>query len=219
MMRIMGLLVVGMLVGGCGMVQQPTAKVSDVSMGNMSMKAATLVFNVEVTRTRTAWPCRSPGPTTPSRRAASGSWAARPTSRAPCPPTAARSSPSPSTSTTPTSSRPVQSVRGKSEIPYTADLGLRVDAPVVGTIRVPTQKNGTLKLPHRPERHRPPRRSMTAAVSAAAHTRRTNLPRPVAAGWHGQRRSRWSWNALRIMAIHFVADHATRLLPVLRAVA
>jgi hypothetical protein len=42
----------------------------------------------------------------------------------------------------------VKSVRGLREIPYTADLGLMVDTPLKGTLRVPVQKKGTLALPN-----------------------------------------------------------------------
>ncbi len=41
----------------------------------------------------------------------------------------------------------VKGVRGKSEIPYTADLGFFVKPPVLGKLRLPVQRQGTLKLP------------------------------------------------------------------------
>jgi hypothetical protein len=42
----------------------------------------------------------------------------------------------------------VKSVRGLRKIPYTADLGLMVDTPLTGTLRLPVQKEGTLALPN-----------------------------------------------------------------------
>lgn len=38
-------------------------------------------------------------------------------------------------------------LRGKDEIPYTATLGLSVDTPVLGKLRLPMEKAGTLPLP------------------------------------------------------------------------
>lgn len=43
----------------------------------------------------------------------------------------------------------VRSAMGKSEIPYLAELGLSVDAPVLGVVRVPARTQGTLALPTR----------------------------------------------------------------------
>jgi LEA14-like dessication related protein len=43
----------------------------------------------------------------------------------------------------------VRSAMGKSEIPYLAELGLSVDAPVLGTLRLPARTQGTLALPTR----------------------------------------------------------------------
>jgi LEA14-like dessication related protein len=37
-----------------------------------------------------------------------------------------------------------------STIPYRADLNLKVDAPVVGTIRLPVDREGELKIPSLP---------------------------------------------------------------------
>ena len=43
-----------------------------------------------------------------------------------------------------------ETVRPGAEIPYRADLGIKVDAPVVGVIRVPAAKDGTLLIPSFP---------------------------------------------------------------------
>lgn len=38
-------------------------------------------------------------------------------------------------------------LRGKDEIPYTATLGLGVDTPMLGKLRLPMEKSGKLPLP------------------------------------------------------------------------
>lgn len=41
----------------------------------------------------------------------------------------------------------LKGLRGKKKIPYTANLGLGVETPVLGKLRLPLEKSGTLPLP------------------------------------------------------------------------
>jgi LEA14-like dessication related protein len=141
-----------LLLGGCGEVgglfARPEADIQKVSMGEVSTRATQLVFDVDITN-----PYNADLPlsnldyalSTEGTRFLSGQ---------------ADLQGSIPAATTKTIQLPVdvpyvelydavEGAWGKAEIPYLAELGLSVDAPVVGRLRLPTSTEGTLKLPTR----------------------------------------------------------------------
>ncbi len=48
-MRGLTWIAMGLLVGGCSMMEKPSVKVANVSMGDTSLKATTIIFDMEVT--------------------------------------------------------------------------------------------------------------------------------------------------------------------------
>jgi hypothetical protein len=146
-MRGLTWIAMGLLVGGCSMMEKPSVKVANVSMGDTSLKATTIIFDMEVTN-----PYGVPLPLTGADYALSTGGQQFLNGKADIQGTI----PAGETKVLPF---PVEvqfadvfaaakGVRGLREIPYTADLGLMLDTPLTGTLRMPVQKEGTLALPN-----------------------------------------------------------------------
>jgi LEA14-like dessication related protein len=145
-MRGLAWIAMGLLMGGCGLMERPSVKVANVSTGDTSLKATTIVFDMEVTN-----PYTVPLPLTGADYAISTGGQQFLTGKADIqgtiPAGGTKVLPFPVEVRYADLFAAVKSVRGQREIPYTADLGLLVDTPLTGTLRVPTQKKGTLALP------------------------------------------------------------------------
>ncbi|RKY24529.1 MAG: hypothetical protein DRP83_07525 [Planctomycetota bacterium] len=131
------------LLSGCG---APTAKIVSVKIGRVSPKSATLIFDLEVNN-----PYAVALPLAGAEYALSTEGQEFMTGQADIQGVITAGE-------TKQLSLPVQvrflelfravkGVRGKSEIPYTADFGLFVKPPAINKLRLPMQRKGTLKLP------------------------------------------------------------------------
>ena len=136
----------GLLVGGCSLMEKPSVKVANVSMGDTSLKATTIIFDIEVTN-----PYGVPLPLTGADYTLSTGGQqflnGKSDIQGTIPAGESKVLPFPVEVQYADVFSAVKSVRGLREIPYTADLGLMVDTPLTGTLRVPVQKEGTLALP------------------------------------------------------------------------
>ena len=134
------------LISGCGMFGTPTAKIVGVKMGDVSPKFATLIFDLEVNNPYTV-PLPLTGYdyalSTEGQQFMSGEADIQGT----IPPGESKVLPFPVKVHFLELFQTVKNVRGKSEIPYTADIGLFVKPPARNKLRLPLQKKGTLKLP------------------------------------------------------------------------
>ena len=141
---VVALLVLPALLAGCSV--QPTAKITGVKLGAMSLQNATLVFDVDVTN-----PYPVPLPMTNLDYSLSTSGQkfldGEAKTLGTVPASGSRVLSVPIKISFLELFNAVQGVKGKSEIPYTAILGLGVDAPLLGTMRLPMEKKSILKLP------------------------------------------------------------------------
>ncbi len=131
---------------GCGMLGTPTAKIVGVKMGDVSVKSATILFDVEINNPYTvALPLAGADYALSTEGQQFMSGEADIQSMIP----AGESK----VLTLPVQVhflelfQTVKGVRGKSEIPYTAALGLSVKPPAINKLRLPLKKDGVLKLP------------------------------------------------------------------------
>jgi LEA14-like dessication related protein len=136
----------GLLMGGCGLMERPSVKVANVGMGDTSLKATTIIFDMEVTN-----PYAVPLPLTGADYALSTGGQQFLNGKADIqgtiPAGGTKVLPFPVEVRYADLFAAVKNVRGLREIPYTADLGFLVDTPLTGILRVPVQKEGTLALP------------------------------------------------------------------------
>ena len=134
------------LISGCGMFGTPTGKIVGVKMGDFSPKSATLIFDLEVNN-----PYTVPLPLAGADYALSTEGQKFMNGKADIqgmiPAGESKVLSLPVQVYFLELFRTVRGVRGKSEIPYTADIGLFVKPPALNKLRLPLQKNGTLKLP------------------------------------------------------------------------
>ena len=137
----------GLLVGGCGLMEKPSVKVANVSMGDTSLKATTIIFDVEVTN-----PYTVPLPLTGADYALSTGGQqflkGQADIQGTIPAGESKVLPLPVEVRYADVLAAAKSVRGQREIPYTADLGFLLNTPLAGNLRVPVQKEGTLALPN-----------------------------------------------------------------------
>ena len=125
---------------------KPSASLLGVTFGDISLKAATLVFDVEVENPySTALPLTdidydvtsSDNRLFKGQAAIAGSIPAKGTKTVSLPATIEYSD----------VIRAFKDVRPGSEVPYDAQVGLSVTAPVLGLIRIPINRSGELKVP------------------------------------------------------------------------
>ena len=131
------------LVSGCG---TPTGKIVGVKTGDVSAKSATLIFDVEVTNPyAVALPLSGAdyALSTEGQQFMSG----EADIQSIIPAGESKVLPLPVKVQFLELFQTAKGVRGKSEIPYTADIGLFVKPPAINKLRLPMQKKGTLKLP------------------------------------------------------------------------
>ncbi len=143
-LTIAALLILPALLAGCSV--QPTAKITGVKMGAMSLQNATLIFDVDVSN-----PYPVPLPMTNLDYALSTSGQkfldGQAKTLGTVPASGSKVLSVPIKISFLELFRAVQGIKGKTEIPYTAKLGLGVDAPLLGTMRLPMEKSSILKLP------------------------------------------------------------------------
>lgn len=136
----------GLLVGGCGLMEKPSVKVAGVSMGDTSLKATTIIFDVEVTNPYTV-PLPLSGADYALSTGGQQFLKGQADIQGTIPAGESKVLPLPVEVRYADVFAAAKSVRGQREIPYTADLGLMLDTPLTGTLRMPVQKEGTLALP------------------------------------------------------------------------
>jgi len=133
-------------VGGCGLLEKPTARITHVALQDIGVSAATLVFDIDVANPYTvALPLSNVDYALSSRasRFLSGSADLQGTIPAG----------SSKTLTIPVGIdyrrllSAVEGTRPGGTVPYTADLGLSVDTPVLGRLRIPMSREGELPIP------------------------------------------------------------------------
>ncbi|MBT3279453.1 MAG: LEA type 2 family protein [Phycisphaerales bacterium] len=129
---------------GCAV--QPSAKIAGIKVGNVSLQAATLIIDVDVTN-----PYFVPLPMTnlDYSLATSGQTFldGQADTLGTVPANESKVLSLPIKVSYLDLFKAVQGIQGKSEIPYTATLGLGVDAPLLGVMRLPMEKSAVLKLP------------------------------------------------------------------------
>ncbi len=143
MVHFMLLAAVGSLIVGCG---KPTVQVVNIKMGRVSVQSATLIFDVEVHNPQgVSLPLVGAdyALSTDGQKFIDG----EADIQSIIPPGESKVVQLPVRIQFLELFQAVKSVRGKSEIPYTADLGFFVKPPVINTLRLPVQRQGTLKLP------------------------------------------------------------------------
>ena len=134
------------LMSGCSLFGTPTAKIVGVKMGDVSVKSATILFDVEVHNPYTVGLPMTGADyalSTEGQRFMSGDADIQ----GMIPAGESKVLQLPVQVHFLELFRTVKGVRGKSEIPYTADLGLSVKPPAIKKLRLPLKKDGTLKLP------------------------------------------------------------------------
>jgi len=144
------------MLGGCGVVgdlldlQKPTARVTGVSLRDVRLDAATLLFDVEVSNPYSvALPLVNVDYALASKGASFLSGKADVQGTIPARSSRTVSLPARVTYRELLSS--LQGVRPGAVVPYTAEMGLSVDAPAVGALRLPVQKSGELPVPAAPD--------------------------------------------------------------------
>lgn len=147
---LMVIMLAALTLGGCGEIgslfEKPDAEITRVGVGDVTTRATQLLFDVDITNPyQTALPLANVdyALSTEGTRFLSGQ---------------ADLQGSIPAGTTKTIQLPVdvpyvelydavKGAMGKSEIPYLAELGLSVDTPLVGRLRLPARREDTLKLP------------------------------------------------------------------------
>jgi LEA14-like dessication related protein len=139
-----------LLAGGCGDVgalfARPDARISKVDVGSVTTRATQLVFDVDVTNPyQAALPLANVdyALSTDGTKFLSG----QADLQGSIPADSTRTVQLPIDVPYVEVYQAVRGAMGKSEIRYLAELGLSVDAPVVGRLRLPTSKEGQIKLP------------------------------------------------------------------------
>jgi LEA14-like dessication related protein len=139
-----------LLAGGCGDVgalfARPDAEISKVGVGSVTARATQLVFDVDITNPyQAALPLANVdyALSTDGTKFLSG----QADLQGSIPAGATQTVQLPIDVPYVEVYQAVKGAMGKSQIPYLAELGLSVDAPVVGRLRLPTSKAGQLKLP------------------------------------------------------------------------
>jgi len=153
------LLVCGVCVfalGGCATLgqyvhfQEPDARVTGVALRGFSLEDVTLAFDVEVTN-----PYSVPLPLVDLDYALSSGGAPFVSGQAALsgtvPAMSSRKVSLPATITYSRLLNALSGVRPGAVVPYAADLGLSVDAPVLGRLRIPLRKEGELPVPAVPK--------------------------------------------------------------------
>ncbi len=141
-----GMLAAVVVMSGCGLVAKPKAKVVGVKMGKITSTAAMLIFDVEVHN-----PSFLPLPlvsvdyslSTEGQKFVNGETDLQGT----IPAGKSKILALPVKVYYHELLKVARGVRGKSEIPYTADIGIFVTPPAMGKLRLPMQRKGTVKLP------------------------------------------------------------------------
>ena len=132
--------------GGCGMMEKPSARIAGVKIEDVSVTDATMLFDVNVSN-----PYSVPLPLSNIDYALASRGQQFLTGKADVQGTVpARGSKSLGVPIKINYLKLIRAVKGArpgAKIPYKADLGLSVDAPVAGPLRVPMSKDGELALP------------------------------------------------------------------------
>jgi len=142
--------------GGCGVVadilsvQRPTASIVGVRLADIGLQAATMVFDVEVTNPYSVplplvnldYGVASEGASFLSGKAAM---------QGAVPAGGSKTVSLPAKVVYLELLKVLKGVKPGSVVPYTATLGLSVDAPAVGPLRLPLSKSGRLPVPAAPE--------------------------------------------------------------------
>jgi LEA14-like dessication related protein len=139
-----------LLLGGCSSLATPTASVVGVHFTDLSIQSVTMAFDVEIGN-----PYSVPLPlsnldyglTTNSAKFLSGDAKLQGT----VPANDKKVVQVPVKITFAELLKAAQGVRLGSVVPYSAELGLSVDAPIVGKLRVPLKKEGQLPIPTTPD--------------------------------------------------------------------
>ncbi len=143
-LAIAALLILPALLAGCSV--QPTAKIAGVKLGSMSLQNATLIFDVDVSN-----PYPVPLPMTNLDYALSTAGQkfldGQAKTLGTVPANGSKVLSLPIKVSFLELFNAVQGIKGKTEIPYTASLGLGVNAPLLGEMRLPMEKKSVLKLP------------------------------------------------------------------------
>jgi len=142
----LGVAVAALLCGGCGMIEKPTAHITGASLQNVSLTEATLLVNVDVVN-----PYGAPLPLSNVDYALSSQ--GQPFMRGQA--DVAGTVPANSTKALTVPVRinylellkAVKSARPGTNVPYKADMGLSVDAPIWGKLRLPMSREGELAIP------------------------------------------------------------------------
>jgi len=152
----LAILVVPACLGGCGSLQdllkldKPTAEITGVSLSKFSLDAATLLFDVEVDN-----PYGVPLPLVNLDYALASKGAEFLTGKADIqgaiPANGRKTVGLPAEVKFLDLLKAVRGVRAGSVVPYAAELGLSVDAPALGELRLPLRKEGKLPVPAAPE--------------------------------------------------------------------
>jgi hypothetical protein len=143
-----------LLASGCDTVQQallgapkPTASLNGVSFGDISLDSATLLFDVEV---KNPYSVDLPLLNMDYGLASSGNklFAGTADIASSIPAKGSKSISLPAKLGYADVAKAFMGYKSGSTIPYTADLGLSFDAPVVGKMRLPLSKTGELAVPN-----------------------------------------------------------------------
>ncbi len=138
------------MVGGCGSFARPTADIVNVSFQDLSLESITIVFDVDVKN-----PYSQPLPLAnlDYSLASRGSMfmSGKADVQGTVPANGAKTIPLPAKVTFKELFSLLKDVRLGSVVPYNAEMGLSVDAPIVGKMRLPIKKDGQLPIPTVPD--------------------------------------------------------------------
>jgi LEA14-like dessication related protein len=153
MRNLIAVIVLGMLIatcGGCGMLGQPTASIKGVRLTDIGLQSATLTFDVEVTNPyAVGLPLANLDYALASRGQSFLSGKAQMQGSVPA--NSAKTISLPAKVVYLELMKALTDVKPGAVVPYTAEMGLSVDAPAVGTLRLPMKKSGELPVPACPQ--------------------------------------------------------------------